>query len=142
MKAKIQKTTISKAAEASDTTIETIRFYERKGLIQKPKKGNGFLHYSDDEIKSLRFIKKAKTLGFTLQEIKELMDLEVCSKKTSKIIREKSNAKIEEIENRISDLTIILKTLKKFSKSCASGKKSSTKECGLLECFENNWECC
>ena len=137
-----QRRTIGKAAKEADIGVETIRYYERKGLIEQPIKAAGFRHYSDQDIKKLRFVKKAKTLGFSLDEIKELMELEVCSSKTKSVIKEKSQNKIHEIQQKISDLEEILGTLKKFSRSCASGKKTSTKECGLLECFENNWECC
>ena len=134
--------TIGQAAKEAGVGVETIRFYEKKGLISQPKKVVGFRHYPDTEIKKLRFIKKAKTLGFSLEEIKDLMELRVCSAKTKDVIKEKALLKASEIQQKILDLEEILKSLNKFSKSCASGKKSSTKECGLLECFENDWECC
>jgi MerR family copper efflux transcriptional regulator len=134
--------TIGKAAKEAEIGVETIRFYERKGLIDQPERAAGFRQYSDQDIKKLRFVKKAKTLGFSLDEIKDLMELEVCSPKTKNVIKEKSQIKILEIQQKIADLEEILKSLKKFSHSCATGKKTSTKECGLLECFEHNWECC
>jgi MerR family mercuric resistance operon transcriptional regulator len=134
--------TIGSVAKEAGLGVETIRFYERKGLIAQPPKISGFRYYSDSDIKILRFIRKAKTLGFSLDAIKELLELEVCSEATSKVIRTKSLEKELEIKQKIAELEQILASLQKFSKACASGKKVSTKNCGLLECFENDWECC
>lgn len=137
-----QKMTIGSAAKMAGIGVETIRFYERKGLIQQPPKTSGFRHYSNSDIKILRFIRKAKTLGFSLDAIKGLLELEVCSEETRKVIWAKSQEKVQEIQQKISELEQILESLQKFSDGCASGKKTSTKNCGLLECFEKDWECC
>lgn len=137
-----RKVTIGSAAKAAGVGVETIRFYERKGLINQPPKISGFRHYSDSDIKMLRFIRKAKTLGFSLETIKELLKLEVCSQETSKVIWTKSQEKVQEIKQKIFELEQILGSLERFSKACASGKKTSTKSCGLLDCFEKDWECC
>lgn len=134
--------TIGAAAKEAGLGVETIRFYERKGLIAQPQKTDGYRTYSDHDIKMLRFIRKAKTLGFTLDAIKELMTLEVCSEQTSKVIHAKSQEKIREVQQKIAELEQILAALHQFSNSCASGKKTSAQNCGLLDCFENNWECC
>lgn len=134
--------TIGAAAKQAGLGVETIRFYERKGLITQPPKVSGFRYYSETDIKVLIFIRKAKTLGFSLDAIKELLELEVCSEETSKVIRAKSQEKVREIKQKISELEDILKTLEKFQETCASGEKTSTKCCGLLDCFERDWECC
>lgn len=136
------KKTIGLVAKEAGLGVETIRFYQRKGLIQQPPKTAGFRYYSNSDVKKLKFIRKAKTLGFSLDAIRELTELEVCSEETSKIIQTKSLEKIHEIEQKIAELEQMLSSLQKFSKACASGKKVSTQSCGLLDCFEKDWECC
>lgn len=134
--------TIGSAAKAAGIGVETIRFYERKGLIKQPPKVSGFRYYSETDIKELKFVRKAKTLGFSLDAIKELLKLEVCSSETSKVIQARSKEKELEIKQKIAELEQILESLQRFSSACASGKKTSTKCCGLLDCFERDWECC
>ena len=66
--------TIGLAAKEAGLGVETVRFYERKGLIVQPPKISGFRHYSESDVKMLKFIRKAKTLGFSLDAIKELLE--------------------------------------------------------------------
>ncbi|CAM2010133.1 MerR family transcriptional regulator [Acanthopleuribacter pedis] len=134
--------TIGAAAKAAGLGVETIRFYERKGLIVQPPKHGGFRTYSDNDIKQLRFIRKAKTLGFTLDAIKSLLALESGTEESNAVIHAKSEETIREIQQKIAELEQMLASLQKFSTSCAHGKKTSAKHCGLLECFEKDWDCC
>ena len=69
--------TIGKLAKAAGVGVETIRFYERKGMIKRPSnRGGGFRQYPEDEVSRIRFIKRAQELGFTLREVKTLLDLQ------------------------------------------------------------------
>jgi|GEM_PF-193420 len=134
--------TIGVLAKSAEVGVETVRFYERRGLLKQPiKEGSGFRHYSDSDIRKIRFIKRAQELGFTLEETRELLEMEVCSKATRPALQKKSQKKIDEIQQKIADLNEMLAALKKFSKSCGT-KNTSTQECGILDCFEKRWECC
>jgi MerR family mercuric resistance operon transcriptional regulator len=133
--------TIGALAKAANVGVETVRFYERKGLLKQPQKTSGFRRYAPADAKRIRFIKRAQELGFTLKETKELLEMERCSQETRGAIRKSAKTKIDEIGRKIVDLKQMLSALEKFSNSCGKSR-SSTEECGLLECFENNWECC
>lgn len=141
MKAKHTPMTIGTLAKTSRVGVETVRFYERKGLLQQPQKTSSFRLYSTDDARKIHFIKRAQDLGFTLAETKDLLEMETCSSSTRPKLQKKANEKIEEINHKISDLNQMLIALKKFSKSCGT-KKASIQQCGILDCFENNWDCC
>lgn len=136
-----KKFTIGSLAKAADVGVETVRFYERKGLLEQPRKTSAFRTYSQDDARKIKFIKRAQDLGFTLNETKELMEMEVCSKSTRPTLKTKAEKKIKEVKQKIEDLKRMQTSLKKFAKACGT-KNSSTQECGLLSCFENNWDCC
>ena len=67
--------TIARAAREAGVNIETVRFYERRGLIERPPKGEGYRVYSPDHVARIRFIKEAQQIGFSLAEAKELLAL-------------------------------------------------------------------
>ena len=140
-KTKLPTMTIGTLAKAAGVNTETVRFYERKGLLKQPSKSSGFRIYSPEDVRKIKFVKRTQELGFTLQEAKEFLDMEICSKSTRPKIKIKAEDKIEEITQKINDLTLMLETLKKFSKACGS-KNTSTNECRIINCFENNWDCC
>ncbi len=133
--------TIGVLAKEAGVGTETIRFYERKGLIKQPKKLAAFRHYSLLDVRKIKFIKRAQDLGFTLNEAKEVLEMEVCSKNTRPKLQNKAQEKIKEVEAKIEDLKRMKETLKKFEKTCGT-KNTSTQECGILDCFENDWDCC
>ena len=70
--------TIGGVAKAANVGVETIRFYERKELIKQPPKINGFRHYSGDDIRLVKLIKRLQSVGFTLDEIKEFLIFDSC----------------------------------------------------------------
>lgn len=131
---------IGALAKSARVGVETVRFYERKGLLKKPpKKLVGFRQYSDEDSQKIRFIRRAQELGFTLKEIKELLALEQSPKATCGDVQKKAKAKIDEIQTKIRDLRRITKALEKFSSACES-KDISLRDCGLLKCVESG-EC-
>ena len=67
---------IGKLAEAGDVGVETVRYYQRKGLLETPPRGEGIRRYGDDHVRRLRFIRRAQPAGFTLAEIRELLERE------------------------------------------------------------------
>jgi len=77
-----EKMTIGVLAKLAQVGVETVRFYERKGLIQQPIKTLSFREYTETDARKIRFIKHAQELGFTLDETKELLEMKVCTKST------------------------------------------------------------
>lgn len=128
--------TIGKLAKEAGVGVETIRFYERKGLIRKPpKRDSGFRTYSGEEVTRIRFIRRAQELGFTLREVKELVELQSKKKMTGGQVQKKADQKIEEIRQKISDLKKMEESLSQLSRLCGAGEQSA-KECKFLDCFE------
>jgi len=123
--------TIGKVAKSVGIGIETVRFYERKGLIQPPIRTEAnYRLYTDDGIARLRFIKQAKSLGFTLREIKELLLLRVRPDATKADIKKQIHDKINDVEMKINDLKAIKKSLKSLD-SCCDGHGSAF-DCPIL----------
>ena len=93
---------IGQIAKKSEISVETIRYYEKEGLLEKPqRKESGYRQYNDDVIERLSFIQQAKSLGFTLSQIKELLSLEVTQGTTSKNIKDIAQLKLKDIEEKI-----------------------------------------
>ncbi len=111
--------TIGKLAKELDINVETIRFYEKKGLISQPiKPENGYRLYSSVIADKLRFIAKAKVLGFTLKEISSLMSMEHnCAQVESLGLQ-----KLDIIRNKISDLQRLESVISKMTNSCKTNQ--------------------
>lgn len=110
------RATISVAAQQAGVGIETIRYYQRRELIDEPPKPQaGYRVYSPSTIAKIRFIKRAQELGFTLKEIKVMLDLsdEQCAE-----TRELAEMKLELVSSKIKDLRAIEGTLKDLIKHC------------------------
>jgi MerR family mercuric resistance operon transcriptional regulator len=122
--------TIGKLAAEADVNVETIRFYERRGLLAQPeKKLGGFRYYDDQAVARVRFIKRAQTLGFSLEEINDLMVLNKndCCRQT----HDAAVTKLAIVEARIEDLNRIRKTLKTLIKKCEAG--GADLSCPIIE---------
>lgn len=127
--------TIGKVANASGIGIETVRYYEREGLIPKPpRRDSGYRQYPAATIDRVLFIKRAKNLGFTLTEIKELLNLKMGPKATCADVKRKADEKIKEVEAKITDLKRIKKALNQLTNQCRS--KGPVTECPILENLE------
>jgi len=132
MPAKItkKKLTIGALAKAANVNIETIRYYQKVGLVIEPKKpANGFRYYPHEAITRVLFIKKVKELGFTLKQIKELLALGDghCNE-----IQELANEKLVEIESMMKGLRTMRKALKDLVGQCESSKSTDIR-CALVE---------
>ena len=92
--------TIGKLAVAAGVGVETVRFYERKGLIKRPSVKEGFRKYSEEDAKRIRFIKRSQDLGFTLKEIKGLFELNSNPRAVCSDVRLQAEAKMAEIEKK------------------------------------------
>ena len=126
--------TIGKLAEKAAVGVETVRFYQRKGLLKTPTKTGAFRKYPLTDIARIRFIKRAQELGFTLKEVKELMDLDRNSGRTCRTVAEKAVGKIAEIECKIADLQKMKGSLEELTRSC----KKSSAGLKVSDCFAGN----
>jgi len=109
--------TIGVLAKHSDVNVETIRYYQRRGLLQEPSKpSGGFRQYPQKSVKRVRFIKRAQTLGFTLEEIQGLLGLD--ERKACSETREIAAHKLELIAQKIADLLKMKKSLARLVRSC------------------------
>src|SRR5215475_7493814 len=91
--------TIGQVAKLSGVGVETIRFYEREGLLNKPKrKESGYRMFDSEVVSRIQFIKRVKELGFSLKEIRELLFLRVDSRATGKEVKKRVDSKIDQID--------------------------------------------
>ena len=129
--------TIGRLAKQVSIGIETIRFYERQGLIEPPPRtDSNYRVYPEEEVNRLRFIKRAKNLGFTLSEIKELLFVRHDPHATKADIKNRTLNKIEDVKQKISDLTIIKMALEHLASSCDG--HGPLEECPILEALDSD----
>ena len=125
--------TRGEVAEKADVNPETLRYYERKELIPKPRRSDGgFRLYDEHYVDRLRFIKRAKDLGFTLAEIKGLLDLRVDDEATCRDVQAQAEEKLGDVEEKIRDLQRIRDALTRLAAACEGGG-GPTSECPILE---------
>ena len=121
---------IGEVAKLSGTGIETIRFYEREGLLLEPeRRPSGYRQYDESTVERLDFIRRAKELGFTLAEIKELLELSFAHSNCEHI-RQRAEDKITDIESKIRNLQQMKRSLRKIVERCRI--KDSTDDCPLV----------
>jgi len=126
---------IGKVASLAGVGVETIRFYERIGLIgEPPRRPSGYRQYPGEVVSRIRFIRRAKGLGFTLKEIGELLSLRVESGSTCEEVRARVEAKIADIEEKIRTLERMREALVKLIAACSA--KAQATECPILEALE------
>lgn len=131
----MEKLTIGKLALLSGVGVETVRFYQRKELLREPKAVGAFRIYSEDDAQRIIFIKKAQELGFTLNEVKELLELNTKPRVTCGTVKIKAEAKIKEIEEKIADLQKMKSSLKKLTCACGAGQ-DQIRQFKVQECFD------
>ena len=128
----IQSLTIGKLAKKAEISIDSIRFYERRGLLAEPvRTESNYRLYPAEAADQLRFIKKAQTLGFSLDEIKELLELQHDPTASKADVKLKTEKKIEDIREKVRCLTRMLQTLEQLSGTCDG--HGPVKECPILE---------
>jgi MerR family mercuric resistance operon transcriptional regulator len=131
--------TTGQVARYAGVGIETVRFYERQGLLEEPtRRESGYRQYREDVVARLRFIKRAKELGFSLKEIKELLALRVDPDTTCAEVKSRAEAKIADIEEKIQALWRIKKALVKLTKACSG--RGPTSECPILDALDKEGE--
>ncbi len=127
--------TTGQVAERAGVNIQTVRYYERRGLLPAPpRRPSGYRQYDADHVARIRFIKRAQELGFTLQEIEELLSLRTDPDADSADVRGRTFSKMLEIDRKIEDLTRMRAKLAELASSCSG--HGSTSECPILEALE------
>lgn len=131
----MESLTIGHLSKETGVNIETIRFYEREGLIETPaRSAAGYRQYSMDAVRRVQFIRRAKDLGFTLKEVAGLLALQAKPGVSCADVREQAQHKIEDIRERITTLQRMHTALEKLVNEC-SGQGPITK-CPILDAMD------
>ena len=111
--------TIGAVAHRAGVGIDTIRYYEREGLLPEPRRrASGYRDYGPDVVERLRFIRRAKDLGFTLEEIRELLALSTDRERGVKTVKQRAEARLGEVEQRIRELQRMKRGLRQLIDAC------------------------
>ena len=128
---------IGQLAKLADVTPDTIRYYEKQGMMDHGKRTEGgYRLYSEQDLQRLRFIRYAKQLGFTLETIAELLSIRVDPEhhtcKESKAI---VDSRLHDVESKITELKRMRESLKRLSRACC-GSTHATTYCSILEALD------
>lgn len=122
---------IGEIAKRSGIGIETIRYYEREGLLPEPeRRPSGYRQYDESTVERLEYVRRAKELGFTLAEIRELLELSFAAHAGCDHIRQRAESKITDIEGKIRSLQQMKRSLGKIVARCRT--KNPTDDCPLI----------
>jgi MerR family copper efflux transcriptional regulator len=111
--------TIGEVARRAQVGIDTVRYYERHHLLpQAPRRLSGYREYALDDVKRLRFIRRAKDLGFTLAEIRELLALSADRDRGVRGVKARAQTRLAEVERRIRELQQVRRGLKRLIAAC------------------------
>lgn len=127
--------TVGRLAREVGINLETVRFYEQKGLLPKPRRSaSGYRLYAPDAARRLKFIKRAQGLGFSLDEIRELLALRMSPQTNNAEVRKRTESKIADIECKIKTLEAMKESLRKLVQSCSACAPDS--KCPILESLD------
>ncbi len=127
----LEDLTIGKFAAAADVGVETVRFYQRRGLLSTPRRIDGIRRYGSADVARLRFIRQAQAAGFTLEEIQRLLDLD--SGEDRATVQEMAAKRLAELDARMEALQQARTSLQTLVSECAVGR---TGPCPILKSFE------
>ncbi len=126
---------IGQVARQAGVGVETIRFYEREGLLEEPpRRVSGYRQYSEEVVKRLHFIQRAKRLGFSLKEIAELLLLRVDQQTPCEEVKQRTEAKIVEVERKLVELQRMRQALLHVHALCAG--QGPTSHCPMLDALD------
>jgi MerR family transcriptional regulator, mercuric resistance operon regulatory protein len=124
--------TIARLAEAGGVGVETVRYYQRRGLLMEPARpGGGFRRYGAADVRRLRFIRQAQAAGFTLEEIGELLQLNAVDDRAR--ARELARLRVAALDARIAELQDARASLVRLADACGDG---SSGPCPIITAFE------
>ena len=126
--------TIGQASALVEMSTDTIRMYERYGLISEPARtGNGYRHYENEHIRQLSFIKRAKLMGFTLKEVGELLTFQKNSANLCGDVKELASQKLKQIRLKIAELKRLSIAIERSVSRC--GQANDSQKCPILDAF-------
>ena len=127
--------TIGALARQAGVGVETVRFYERRGLVRRPARPRaGYRAYPEDAVGRIRFIRNAQAVGFTLQEVKELLALRVTAGTSCAAVRSRASAKAADVRRRLAELERIRVALEKLVAACPG--RGALTNCTILEALD------
>jgi MerR family mercuric resistance operon transcriptional regulator len=128
---------IGKVAERAGVGVETVRFYERMGLVERPRKpiDGGYRAYPAEAVDRIRFVRQAQRLGFSLKEVEELLLLRSDPSTECADVRERAQTKLDEVNRKIADLAGIRGVLEDLVHRC-KGDGPAADSCPILEALE------
>ena len=128
--------TISNVAKKAGVGVETVRFYERKGLVDQPPKPllGGYRVYPSETVERIRFIREAQELGFSLREIEELLLLRTDPASDCADVRERAQAKLDEVNRKRAQLQRIGAELEKLIAACPG--QGALQVCSIIDAIE------
>lgn len=128
--------TVSQLAKAAGVELSTIRYYERRGLVQPAaRRASGYRQYDPDAVRRVRFIRHAQELGFSLEDIAELLALRMNTQGSCADVRRRAQHKLSEIESKIISLNRMRSTLESLIASCS--EQEPTSECPILGAIDD-----
>lgn len=128
---------IGKLADAAGVSVETVRFYERRSLVPAPPRTpSGYRQFPPETVERIRFIRRAQVLGFTLAEIRELLELRAQDAGACGSVATEARAKLEDVQMKIDELERIKRALNKLVASCEA--REPTGDCPILSEFEGD----
>jgi MerR family copper efflux transcriptional regulator len=123
--------TIGAVAKRVGVAIDTIRYYEREGLLPEPeRRASGYRSYDEGAVRQLRFIRRAKDLGFTLEEIRDLLALSADRHRGVKAVKKRAQDRLAAIDERIAELTRVRNGLEQLVEACPG--HGSPEQCPIL----------
>jgi MerR family mercuric resistance operon transcriptional regulator len=128
---------IGELAKASGVGVETVRFYEDKGLVDRPQRprDGGYRAYSAGAVNRIRFIRSAQALGFSLAEVGELLALESVSSAQCGDVRRRARLKRDEVQQRIENLAAIRAALDRLIEACPGA--GPARDCSILDAINS-----
>ena len=128
--------TTSELARQGGVNLESIRFYERERLLPKPPRtASGYRMFTAEDVRRVRFIKRAQELGFSLREIKELLALRFDPDTSCGDVRKRAETKLSDIDQKISDLKRMRKVLARLTTACPG--RGNPSGCPILESLDS-----
>ena len=127
---------IGQVARQAGVGVETVRFYEREGLLEEPaRRASGYRQYAQEAVTQIRFIKRAQHLGFSLKEIAELFALRVDRQTSCERVKERAAAKLAEVERKMVELQHVRQALLQVASLCEGEGPNS--RCPMLDALEH-----
>lgn len=126
---------IGRLAKRAGVSVETVRYYEARGLLPNAaRSAAGYRQYAPESLRHLRFVQRAKTLGFSLKEIRELLALKSTPGASCADMKRRAQARLNDVETRLDDLERLRNILKRLSKACSG--EGGLDGCPILQMLE------